>query len=225
MMAVSENLNYILNPKTIAIVGASRDSNSVGYGILKSLVMGGVFHSEYCRAFSGKIFPINPHADEILGQKCYKNLKDVNDEIDLAVICVPAQIVPLIMKDCVKKKIKGAIIISAGFGETGEEGRKLQQKVLSIAREGKIRIIGPNCLGIIRTSTSMNASFAPSMPPKGNVAFISQSGALADSIIDWAIGERFGLSLLISYGNRADLDVPDFLEWLATDNDTKAISN
>lgn len=218
------NLEKLFNPKSIAVIGASRNTESVGYGILKSLTRGCVLSSEYCRSFAGKIYPVNPKADYILGAKCYNSIGDIEDYIDLAVIAVPAKIVPSVLRECGKKNVPFAIIISAGFAEIGEEGEKLQEQILKIAEESRIRIIGPNCLGIIRPSNNLNASFAPTMPPEGPVGFISQSGALADSIIDWAVEERYGLSALISYGNRADLDVHDFIEFMAEDEKTKAIA-
>ncbi len=218
------NLDKIFNPRTIALIGASRDSNSVGHGILKNLISGCVFPSEYCRPFKGSIYPVNPNAEEILGKRCYANIKDIEDEIDLVIIATPASIVHNIVKECIQKKVGGIIIISAGFAEINEEGKKLQEKIVEDLRKAKIPLIGPNCLGIIRPSINLNASFAPSMPPNGNVAFVSQSGAIADSIIDWAIERRYGFSTIISYGNRADLDVYDFLEWLEKDPDTKTIA-
>ena len=218
------NLDKIFNPGTVALIGASRDSNSVGHGILKNLIDGCVFPSEYCRPFKGKIYPINPNAEEILGKRCYASIKDIDNEIDLAIIATPANIVHGIVKECIQKKVGGIIIISAGFAEINEEGKKLQEKIVEDLRKAKIPLIGPNCLGIIRPSINLNASFAPSMPPIGNVAFVSQSGAIADSIIDWAIERRYGFTTIISYGNRADLDVYDFLEWLEKDPDTKTIA-
>jgi acetate---CoA ligase (ADP-forming) len=221
---MNNNLDKIFNPKSIAIVGASRNPNAVGHGVLKNLVRGCVFHSSHCRPFQGKVYPINPNAKSILGVHCYDDLKSVPSQIDLAVICVPAKLVPRIIQDCAVKKVKGAVIISAGFAEYNEEGKELQEKVISIAKKSGIRIIGPNCLGIMRTSNHMNASFAPSIPKEGNIAFLSQSGAIVDSVIDWAIEHRYGFSTIVSYGNRSDLDVPDFLEWLSKDKKTKAIA-
>ena len=151
--------------------------------------------SEYCKSFGGKVFPVNPNADSILGVKCYPSVKDVPESIDLAVIAVPAKIVPSVLKECGKKKVPFAVIISAGFAETGKEGEKLQEEILKIAKSSNMRLVGPNCLGIIRTYANMNASFAPTMPPEGPVGFISQSGALADSIIDWAVEQKYGLSV------------------------------
>jgi acetate---CoA ligase (ADP-forming) len=223
---MKEDLEKLFNPETIAVIGASRDHNSVGYGILKNLLTGfsNGDASEYSGPFKGKIFPVNPNADEIQGLQCYPSILKIKETIDLAIISVPAKIVAAVMKECAIKKVKFAIIISAGFGEIGEEGKKLQDEVVEIARKGNIRIIGPNCLGIIRTENSMNASFAPSMPPKGEIAFISQSGALADSIIDWAIEKRYGFSTVISYGNKADLDTADLIEYFGNDKHTKAIA-
>ncbi len=217
-------IDKIFNPKNIAVIGASRDPRSVGQGILKSLTQGCVFKTRFCMPFHGKIFPINPKADTILGVKCYQSILKVPENVDLAVICVPARVVPQIMKDCVSKGVKAAIIISAGFAEIKGIGKDLQDEVVKIAKKGGISIVGPNCLGVIRTKNNMNASFAPSMPPKGNIAFISQSGAVADSIIDWSIEHNYGFSTIISYGNRADLDVHNFLDYLADDPETKAIA-
>lgn len=220
----TNKLDAIFNPRSVVLIGASRDSRSVGYGILKNLVTGCFFESRYCRPFEGKVYAVNPNAQEILGVKCYPGINDIKEDIDLAVIALPAKIVPNIMKECVKKKVKGIIVISAGFAEIGKEGKKLQETIVGIAKSAKIPLVGPNCLGIIRTQIHLNASFAPSMPPKGPVAFLSQSGAIADSIIDWAIEHRYGMSALVSYGNRADVDVHDFLEWLYDDPETKAIA-
>ena len=206
------------------MIGASRRADSVGHGILKNLVTGGCFMNQYCKPYKGKIYPVNPNAAKILGLKCYKSILEIKDKIDVAVFSIPAKFVKQAMIECAKKKVKVAIVISAGFGELSADGRKLQEEIVDIARKAGIRVVGPNCLGVIRTSSQMNASFAPSMPPRGNIAFISQSGALADSIIDWALRDRYGFSTVISFGNSADLDASDFLEWLADDKETKAIA-
>jgi len=219
-----KGLDYILKPRSIALVGASRKKQSVGHGILVNLLKGGTFMTKYCKPFSGKVYPINPKTDKLLGKKCYKSVLDVKADIDMAVIAVSSKFVPGIMKECVKKGIKGAIIISAGFGEVGAAGIKLQDEILKIAKKGGIRIVGPNCLGILRMENHMNASFAPTIAPKGSIAFVSQSGALADSVIDWAIENRYGFSTIISYGNKADLDANDFMEWLADDPETSVIT-
>lgn len=204
------SLDKIFNPESIAVIGVSRDENSVGYGILKNLI-------EF-----KKIYAVNPNAESILGIKCYPKITLIKEEIDLAVICTPAKIVEKVVDDCIKKRVKGIIIISAGFAEIGK--KKLQDSIVKKLKKSKIPMIGPNCLGIIRPSINLNASFAPSMPLKGNIAFISQSGALANSIIDWSVEERYGFSTIVSYGNKAMLDAPDFIEYLSKDNETKAIA-
>jgi len=221
---MENKLDALFNPHTVALIGASRDYDSVGYGILKNLVKGCFFESEYCSPFKGRIYAVNPNAEDILDIKCHKSILDIEDDIDLAIVAVPAKITPIIIKECVKKNVKGIIVISAGFAEIGEQGKKLQDEIVEIARSAKIPLVGPNCLGIIRPLNNLNASFAPSMPPRGDIAFVSQSGAIADSIIDWAIESRYGFSTLVSYGNSADLDISDYLEWLANDKETKAIA-
>ena len=218
------NLDPIFNPRSVALIGASRDISSVGHGILRNLIKGSFFYSEFARGFSGKIYPVNPNTNELLGLKCYPSIKKIEDDVDLAIIATPAKTVPLVIKECIEKNVKGIIVISAGFAELDSNGKKLQEEIKKLAEKAKIPLIGPNCLGIIRTSKNLNASFAPSMPPEGKIAFVSQSGAIADSIIDWAIANRYGFSTLISYGNKAMLDVADFLEWLEKDQETKAIA-
>ena len=210
---ISRQLKPFFNPKTIAVIGASSNPKKVGYGVIKNL-----------RSFKGKIIAINPKRKEILGINPYPSLLDVPEKIDLAVISIPAKSVPQAIKDCANKGIKTVIIISAGFGETGEEGKKLQEKFLQTAKENKIRIVGPNCLGILYPPNSLNASFGPALPPSGKVAFISQSGALADSVIDWSLREKYGFSAIVSYGNKSNLDAPDFIAWAGKDPYTKAIA-
>lgn len=223
-MNKTNNLDYLFNAKSIAVIGASRKSGSVGQGVVESLLKGGVFKSKYNQKFTGKVYAINPKAKSILGLKCYKSVLDIKNSIDLAIICIPSRFIPATMEELVTKKVKTAIIISAGFSEFGKAGIELQNQVLEIAKKGKISIVGPNCLGVIRPPNKMNASFAPCMPPDGDVAFISQSGALADSIIDWAIEERYGMSGLVSYGNKADLDAHDYMNWFKDDKKTKSIA-
>ena len=216
--------NKLLNPKSIAVIGASKNKKKVGHGVLRNLARGSVFRYRSCEPFKGRIYPINPKAKRILGLKCYKSVLDVKHPIDLAVIAIPAEFVCNVLEECGKKKIGVVIIVSAGFAELNKKGQELQEKLLTIAKKYGMRLIGPNCLGVIRPTKNLNASFAPAMPPKGSIAFISQSGALADSIIDWAIEERYGFSSIISYGNRADMDVCDFLRLLEKDKETKVIT-
>ncbi|MEK6816537.1 MAG: CoA-binding protein, partial [Nanoarchaeota archaeon] len=209
-------MNPVFYPKSVAVIGASRKPMAVGHGIVQNLLKGGVFQTQYNRSFKGKIFLINPNADEILGIKCSKTLAEVKDDVDLAIIAVPAKFVASVVRDCVKKKVKGVIIISAGFSEIGGEGKRLQDEISNELKKANIPLIGPNCLGVINTS-AINASFAPAMPPPGSIAFVSQSGALADSVIDWAIAKNYGFSKIISVGNGANLDVSDFIEYLSED--------
>jgi acetate---CoA ligase (ADP-forming) len=217
-------LEMFFNPKSIAVIGASRKPASAGNGLLKSLLRGGVFNSKTNKKFRGKVYPINPNADKIFGKKCYKSVLDINGPVDLALIAVNAKLVPLVIKECAKKKVKGAIIISAGFGENGEEGKRLEKDFIHIAKKAKIRIIGPNCLGLMRPSSNLNASFGPCMPPTGEVAFFSQSGALVDSVVDWSLERDYGFSSIVSLGNQSDLDISDFLLWAEGDKETKAIA-
>jgi acetate---CoA ligase (ADP-forming) len=218
------SLKDVFNPKSIAIIGASRDEKSAGHGVLKNLVEGGVLKSRYCHPFEGKILPVNPNADKILGLTCYKSISDIKENVDVAIIAVPSQIVECQVELCIKKKVKGVIIMSSGFSENGQEGKNLQDRIAAKLKKAKIDLIGPNCLGIIRTSTHLNATFSPTMPPRGKIAFISQSGALANSIIDWSIEERYGFSSIVSVGNAADKDISDFLEYFGNDKETKVIT-
>ncbi|PLW79969.1 CoA-binding protein [Candidatus Woesearchaeota archaeon] len=218
-----KNLDQLFEPKSIAVIGASRKPHSVGHGIVLSLLKGGVFSSHDNVAFKGKLFLVNPNAKSILGYNCYDSVLDIDLDIDLAIICIPARFVVQAMRECAVKKVKNIIIISAGFSEIGGVGVKLQEEVVHIAKNNNMSVVGPNCLGVIRPGV-FNASFAPCMPPKGAVAFISQSGALADSIIDWSVDNRYGMSTVISYGNKADMDAHDYMRWLKDDEDTKSIA-
>jgi acetyl coenzyme A synthetase (ADP forming)-like protein len=196
-------LEMFFAPRSIAIVGAGREPGKLGYNVLHNLVHYG---------YQGQIYPINPKADEIMGLKCYPTVLDVPDAIDLAVIVVPARFVPDIMQQCGEKGVKGVVIITAGFKEAGLEGVKLEREVVRIAKEYGIRIVGPNCLGIIDTVQPMDVSFAAGVPPRGEIAFMSQSGALCTAILDWALANDIGFSYFVSLGNKADVDEVDLME-------------
>lgn len=217
------HLRELLYPRSVAVIGASRDPHSVGYGVLKNLLKGGIKPVPYAHPFVGKVYAVNPHAQHIQGIRCYPSITTIQSPVDMAVICVPASFVSQVIAECIQKKVKVVVIISSGFSEMGAAGKQLQEKLVRQCR-GKIRIIGPNCLGIINSALHLNASFAPTMPPPGKIAFISQSGALADSIIDWALLNEFGFSVIASYGNQADLTAEDFLEALEHDPHTKVIT-
>jgi acetyltransferase len=207
-------LDHLFKPSSIAVIGASRTPGKVGHEVLRNIVHSG---------FKGQLYPINPNASEILGLKCYPSVLDVNGNIDLCVVAVPAEIVPQIIEGIGEKKVKSLIILSAGFKESGLEGAKREDTVMNVCRKHKIRVLGPNCLGIIDTYTPLNASFAPTLPRKGNIAFISQSGALGTALLDWAIEEGIGFNKIISLGNKADINETDLLHELMDDISTKVI--
>jgi acetyl coenzyme A synthetase (ADP forming)-like protein len=208
------SLEAFFKPKSIAVIGASREPEKVGHRILKNLVDSG---------FTGGLYPINPKADDILGIKCYKSVDDISGKVDLAIVAVPAAIVPIIAEQCGMKGVKGIVVISAGFSETGREGTELEKKLLVICRKYGIRMQGPNCLGLINTQSHMNGSFAAAQPSPGNIAFVSQSGALGSAILNWAIENDVGFTSFVSLGNEVDLNAADFLEALAEDGQTKAV--
>ena len=208
-------LEKFFNPKSVAIVGASRQQGKVGYEILRSMLDAG---------FPGKIFPVNPQAEEIENLKCFPDLRAIGQTPDLVLIVVPAKAVPSVMQQCAAVGVKAVIIITAGFKEVGEEGRKLEQQVIQIAKPAGIRVIGPNCLGLIVPANKLNASFGGTLPAVGVTGYLSQSGALMAAILDMANATRLGFSKLVSIGNKADVDELDIIEAFADDPDTKLIA-
>lgn len=209
-------LESFFEPKSVAVVGASTDPEKLGYAVLENLVKGGY-------AQVGEIYPINLKADEILGCKAYPTVKDVPYPIDQAVIVIPYPYVPAILKECGEANIPAVIVISAGFREAGMEGLERELELIEIAKENDMRLIGPNCLGVIDTFTPLNSSFSAGTPPQGPMAFMSQSGALGTAILDWAKAGRLGLAKFVSLGNKADVSEIDLLEAWADDADTKVI--
>ncbi len=207
------NLENFFNPNSVAVIGATSDKNKVGFSLMSNLLSGKKL----------KIFPVTLSENEVLGLPAFKSILDVPDEIDLAIIAVRADIVPQILTDCGKKKIPNAIVISSGFKEMGDDGKKLEESLAKIAQENDITLLGPNCLGVIDTKTDLNASFAGQKPLPGKIAFLSQSGALGTAMIDWTIGEGVGFSKFISLGNEAQLTEIDFLEYLESDPETDSI--
>ncbi len=207
-------LDMFSNPGAVAVIGASRDPSKLGNGILSNIIQYG---------FSGDVYPINPKADEILGLTCYSSVLDVDGPIDLAVIVVPYRFVASTLEECGQKGVRGAIVISAGFREAGLEGVRREKELIAIARKHGIRLIGPNCLGVIDTHCPLNASFAAGMPPAGEIAFMSQSGALCTAILDWALAKGIGFSRFVSLGNKADIEEIDLLEAWEKDPHTKVI--
>ncbi|MEM2916813.1 MAG: GNAT family N-acetyltransferase [Candidatus Bathyarchaeia archaeon] len=211
---VTLNLDKIFNPKSIAVIGASDVEGSVGYILMKNLTEQG---------YEGKVYPVNIHKTEILGLKAYQTVDQIPETIDLAIIATPAKTVPDIVEQCGKAGIIGIIIISAGFKEIGPEGKALEDKILELKRKFNLRIIGPNCLGIIRPSIKLNATFTNKMPKSGNIAFISQSGALGAAILDWAVHENIGFSNFVSVGSMIDVDFGDLIDYFGTDPKTRSI--
>jgi acetate---CoA ligase (ADP-forming) len=209
-------LNSFFEPGSVAVIGASTNPSKLGYAVMKNLVDGG--YSE-----KGKIYPINPGAEEIFGMPAYPTILAAPDPVDLAVIVIPYPAVPAVLRECGEKGVPAAIIISAGFREAGEEGLERELELIEIAKEYNLRLIGPNCLGVIDTFTPMNASFAAGDPPQGPMAFMSQSGALGTAVLDIALAGRLGLSKFVSLGNKADVDEIDLLKAWADDPDTHAI--
>ena len=207
-------LNNFFNPKSIAVIGASKTPGKVGHDILKNIIQYG---------YDGAVYPINPAADEILGRKAYPSLQDVPDKIDLAVVVIPSKNVLEVIGQCGEKNIDSAIIITAGFKESGLEGAKLETELINKAKEAGVRFIGPNCLGMIDTHSKVNASFAAGMPEKGGIGFFSQSGALCLAVLDRALPDKIGFSKFISMGNKADISDTDIMLALAEDEHTKVI--
>ncbi|MBC8507852.1 MAG: acetate--CoA ligase family protein [Anaerolineales bacterium] len=209
-------LKPFFEPSSVAVIGASRDPAKLGYAVLNNLVEGGYVQK-------GAVYPINPKADEILGLAAFASVLDVPADIDLAVIVIPYTYVPAALRVCGEKGIPAAIVISAGFREAGMEGLERERELIAIAKECDIRLIGPNCLGVIDTITPMNASFSAGTPPSGPMSFMSQSGALGTAILDWAQAGRLGLAKFVSLGNKADVSEIDLLEAWADDPNTNVI--
>lgn len=212
------NLEFFFKPRSVAVIGASREPRKFGHVIFKNFV-----ESE----FKGKTFPVNPKADKILGFKAYNSISEIQSELDLAVIAVPAPIVPSVIDECVSKGVKGAIIISGGFKEVGERGEKLEEEIRKKIDGSGMRVIGPNCIGIYDPTDHVDTLFLPRYrlrrPRGGPIAFISQSGAFGSAILDWAASQDIGISKFISIGNKIDVDEVDLLNYLSDDPLTKCI--
>lgn len=207
-------LDKIFNPKTIAVIGASEELKTVGSGLTQNLISGSP---------SEKLFLVNPNDKEIFGRKTFASVGEIKGKVDLAIVAVPRQIVPAIIKQCCEKKVGGIIVVSNGFGEEGEDGRKREAEILAMTRAAGIPLVGPNCLGVMNVPLGLNASFAPVTPKRGSIAFLSQSGALLDAILCMGAEENFGFSKIVSYGNEADLNLCDYLEYLKGDKETDVI--
>lgn len=210
-----EAVSRVLEPRSIAVIGASRHREKVGYAVLANLIDSG---------FPGDIHAVNSSARRVQGIDCYPDVQSLPAPVDLAVIIVPAPAVPDVVQACALKGIEAGAIISAGFREIGSKGRQLEREVVRRARRGGMRLLGPNCLGVINSSLPMNLSFSRLMPPVGSIGVLSQSGAMCTSLLDWAQERNMGFSKMVSLGNGADLDESDFLKALASDEETTVIS-
>jgi len=207
-------LKSIFAPKNVAVIGATEKEGSVGRTILWNLISS---------PFGGAVFPINPKRSSLLGIKAYPSIKDVPDEVDLAVIVTPSTSIPGIIAECAEAGVKGAIVISAGFKEIGPAGIELERQLLENARKGSMRIVGPNCLGVMNPMSGLNATFAAGMARKGHVAFISQSGALCTAVLDWSFKENVGFSAFVSVGSMLDVGWGDLIYYLGDDPHTDSI--
>jgi acetyltransferase len=208
------NLNRIFKPRHVAVVGASEKAGTIGNALMKNLADG---------RFSGTVLPVNPKYQTMHGQACFESVSVLETGVDLAVIATPMHSVPDIVNECVEKKVGGAVIISAGGKEVGEAGREIEETIWRIAQGGGLRIVGPNCMGIIRPGVNLNASFASEMPAAGNLAFVSQSGAICTAILDMALKERIGFSHFVSIGSMLDVDFGDMIDYLGNDSSAKSI--
>ena len=210
------SLTEFFNPSSVAVIGASINPEKLGYAVLENLVTGGFVQQ-------GTVYPVNPKAEEILGLPVFPSVLEIPGEVDLAVIVIPYRFVPDALRTCGEKKIPAVIVISAGFREAGRDGLERELELIEIARQYDMRLIGPNCLGVIDTYTPLNASFAAGTPKKGPMAFMSQSGALGTAVLDISLAGRLGLSKFVSLGNKADVDEIDLLKAWADDEDTNVI--
>ncbi|MEM4633829.1 MAG: CoA-binding protein [Candidatus Anstonellaceae archaeon] len=211
-----KNLDSVFNPSSIAVIGASREPNKIGHVIVKNFIDGG---------FAGRVFPVNPNAEEILGLPAYKSVLEIKEKVDSAVIAVPAAAVAGVLEECGKKGIKGVVLITGGFSEVGKQEE--EEKISQIANKYEIALIGPNCMGVITPATRVDSVFLPiyklGRPRVGGISFISQSGAVGGCIVDLAARAGIGMSKFVSYGNAAVINECDLLEYLAQDKETEII--
>ncbi len=208
-------MESILTPKSIAIVGVSDNTEKVGSVMLQNLIEAG---------YNGKIYPVNPKYTEVLGRKSYPSILEISEDIDMVCIALPYQAVEDVVDQCIEKKVKSVLVVSAGFAETGEEGRELERRITNKLKGARIRLIGPNCLGFINNKAKIDLTFARSNPGDGNIAFISQSGAFCTAILDMAAESTLGFSHVISVGNKADINENELLPYFLNNNSVKAVA-
>jgi acetyltransferase len=213
-MSARLGLNFLFLPKSIAVIGATDRPGTVGCSLLSNLLDS---------KFPPKLFAVNPTHDQVLGLKTHKNVRDIDTDVDLAILVTPAQSVPQIISECVDAGVKSAVVISAGFREQGPEGARLEEEIKKHLRRGSLRLIGPNCMGFMNPTIGLNATFAKMMPNKGSVAFLSQSGALQTAILDWSRQEQVGFSAIVSTGSMLDIGWGDLIYHFGDDPHTKSI--
>ncbi|ASJ12859.1 acetate--CoA ligase family protein [Thermococcus thioreducens] len=220
---IVEDMRPFFDPKAVAIIGATNKKGKVGNVIFENFRM-----NKERGIFRGNIYPVNPKLNEIDGYKVYKSVEELPEDTDLAVISIPAPFVPDTMRQIAKKGIKSVIIITGGFGELGEEGKKLEREILEIARENGIRVIGPNCVGVYVPDTGVDTVFLPESkmdrPKSGPIAFVSQSGAFAAAMLDWAAMAGIGIGKMVSYGNKLDVDDADLMDYFIHDDSIKVVT-
>ena len=213
----TSSLAAFFHPRGVALIGASHDPAKLSFAVLRNLL-------DPATGFRGPVYPINPKAEEILGRRCYPTIAAAPDPVDLAILVIPAAGVPAAIEACGERGVQAAVIISGGFREVGAAGAALEREVVAIARRTGLRVMGPNCIGVMDSHTPLNTTFVGTMPAQGNIAFLSQSGALCGGVIDWIVGRGIGFSRLLSLGNEADVNETDMLPELATDDQTKVIT-
>ncbi|HHI00506.1 MAG TPA: CoA-binding protein [Thermococcus litoralis] len=220
---IVEELKPFFEPKAVAIIGATNKKGKVGNVIFENFK-----RNKEQGIFKGSIYPVNPKLDEIEGYRVYKSVKELPDDTDLAVIAIPAPFVPNTMREIAEKGIKAVVIITGGFGELGEEGKKMEEEILQIAKENGIRVIGPNCVGVYVPDTGVDTVFLPEekmdRPKSGSIAFVSQSGAFAAAMLDWAALAGIGIGKMVSYGNKIDVDDADLMDYFIYDDSIKVVT-
>jgi len=216
-MISSHNIDTFFNPNSVAIVGASNKEGSVGNVICKNFLKGD---------YKGKVYPVTLSSETILGLKAYRSVLDIEDDVHLAIIAIPAKAVNIVLNECAKKNIKSCVVISGGFSEIGENQR--EEELKQIVKESGLRVVGPNCVGIYDTYSKVDTIFLPEdrmgRPREGKISLISQSGAFVATILDWASGENIGMSKVISFGNKADVNYSDLIDYLSDDEKTNVIT-
>ncbi len=208
------NIDRMLNPRTVAAIGASEKEGSVGQSLMKNLLLG---------KDRRKIYPVNVKRDVVMGLKCYASIAEIPEPVDLAVIATPAKTVPALVEDCAKAGVQGVVIISAGFREIGQDGAKLEEEIKRIQAKHTIRVLGPNCVGLIRPQIELNATFLRDNPQPGQIALVSQSGALGSAMLNWAVSAGIGFSMFASLGSTLDIDYGDMIDYLGEDPQTRSI--